>query len=349
MKNQFNKGVDVAVALFFFNRPEPLRKVFEVLRLVKPSKLFLVQDGARNFNITDNEKIKACREIVENVDWDCDVFRDYSDSNLSCDHRVFTGISWAFQYVESLVILEDDCVPSLSFFPFCAEILTKYKDDSRIHMISGMNYLDEFNGTQDSYFFSKVASGWGWATWKRTWVTASEQKNFDFLQEDSLKKMVSDNIKHCHLRIPSIKRFIETAVKYREENIRKNKVHSWEYAMGISQILNSSLVITPKKNLISNIGLTEDSTHAVNQLKKLDKRTQKLFFKKSFEIDFPLKHPKYVIRNFDYEKKHRKLVGSNRIVIFMRKVDSVLRRLYFSNSDERIELLSKYIRKIKKY
>ena len=340
------KNDDVGVVLIFFNRPKPLEIVFSALREAKVNKLFLIQDGARLDNDNDAANIKLCRDIVSQIDWECEVHRNFSDTNLSCDHRVFTGISWAFEYVDKLIILEDDCLPSQSFFPFCKELLNRYENDNRIHMISGMNYFDKFKDSPDSYFFSNTAAGWGWATWKRTWETATEQKDFDFLKENYIKKMVSDNIKYVHLKLPFIQNFTDTVIKYREKNIKNNKVNSWEYAMGIAQILNSSLIITPTENLVSNIGLTEDSTHTVNQLNKLNKQTQKLFFKKTFEIDFPLKHPKYIIRNFDYEKRHRKLVGSNKIVLFYRKGNSIFRRLYFSNNDERINMLSKFIKKV---
>ena len=101
------------VALIFFNRPETFKKVFAEVRKVKPTKLFLIQDGARND--TDKEKISKCREIAESVDWECDIVRDYSDVNLGCGMRPQSGITNAFKTVDRLIILEDDCVPCQSF------------------------------------------------------------------------------------------------------------------------------------------------------------------------------------------------------------------------------------------
>ena len=339
-----NSKTEVPVALFFFNRPQSLKKVFEAIRFSRPSKLFLIQDGARINNENDIQNIKACREIVERVDWECEVHKNFSKENMSCDHRIFTGISWAFQYVDRLVILEDDCLPSQSFLPFCKEVLDKYKDDLRINMISGMNYLDEFNETENSYFFSNTAAGWGWATWKRSWNIAVEEKNFDFLTDRLIKKMVSDCIKKSGLKINVIQGFISKAEKIRNKNLETLKVNSWEYAIGASMLLSSSMIITPKKNLISNIGLTEDSTHAVNSIKKLDKATQKLFFKKTYDLDFPLKHPKYVIRNFQYEKEHKRIVGSNSFINLLRRIESFGRRFYYSNVNERRDFITKLLK-----
>lgn len=347
MGNQLNiSGVDVPVALIFFNRPDPLRKVFEAIRSSRPSRLFLIQDGPRTENVHDVEGIQACREIVENVDWECSVFKNYSDVNLSCDHRVFSGISWAFEFVDRLVILEDDCVPSLSFLPFCAEILEKYKDDLRIHMISGMNYVDKFKGTDDSYFFSNVAAGWGWATWKRAWNLVIEQKNFDFLENKCTSKLVADYIKWIGTKVNGIDKFIITAKKIRTNNLETSKVNSWEYAVGAAMYLSSSTVITPRDNLISNIGLTNESTHAVNSIDKLSKATQKLFFKQTYELSFPLKHPEYVIRNIQYEKEHKKLVGGNTFILLFRKIEGITRRIYYSTSIERKNLICKAFKRI---
>ncbi|PKW20291.1 hypothetical protein [Flavobacterium lindanitolerans] len=337
-----NLNNSVGVALIFFNRPEPLEKVFNALRQSKPKNLFLIQDGPRLNNEKDVVGIKRCREIVQKVDWDCNVYENFSETNLSCDHRVFTGISWAFEYVDRLVILEDDCVPSNSFLPFCENVLEKYKDDRRIHMISGMNYVDEFKGTDDSYFFSNTAAGWGWATWKRSWNLVVEQKDFVFLENELTKKLITNYIAELGLKVNGVKNFIEIVENLRQKNLQTGKVNSWENALGIAMFLSSAMIITPQKNLVSNIGLTNESTHAVNSIKKLSKATQQLFFKKTYEINFPLKHPKYIVRNVEYEKLHRKIVGSNNFVLFGRRMESIIRRFIYSSNSERAALLKKF-------
>lgn len=338
--------VDVPVALIFFARPDVLNFTFEAIRTARPNKLFLIQDGSRENREDDIRNIEICQKIVSNIDWECAVYKNYSDVNLSCDHRVFTGISWAFEFVDKLVILEDDCVPSLSFLPFCAEILEKYKDDLRIHMICGMNYLDKFNGTDDSYFFSNVAAGWGWATWKRTWDLVIEQRNFDFLDNKWTSKLVADYIKGMGIKVNDIDKFIKKVKKIRANNIVTSKVNSWEYAVGAAMYLSSSMVITPRANLVSNIGLTNESTHAVNSIAKLSKATQKLFFKPTFKLDFPLKHPEYVIRNIQYEREHKKLIGENKFVLLFRKMEGIARRFYYSNNSERKNLILKAFQRI---
>ena len=45
--------IDVAVLLLFFARPEQTAKVFEQIKIARPSKLFLYQDGAREGRTDD--------------------------------------------------------------------------------------------------------------------------------------------------------------------------------------------------------------------------------------------------------------------------------------------------------
>ena len=155
-----------AVLILFFARPETLSQVFEQVRKAKPLKLFLYQDGPREGR-NDLEGIQKCREIVENIDWECEVHKWYQDKNVGCDPSEYLSQKWAFSYVDKCIILEDDDVPSLSFFPFCQELLDRYENDERISMIAGMNHEEVSTDVPYDYFFTTNVSIWGWATWKR--------------------------------------------------------------------------------------------------------------------------------------------------------------------------------------
>ena len=137
--------IDIPVAIIFFNRPDTLKKVFEAVRNARPSKLFLIQDGAREGRAEDAIKIAECRSVVADVDWECEVVRDYSDVNLGCGKRIYSGITNAFNTVDRIIIIEDDIVVTPDFFSFCIELLEKYKDDQRIHRISGMCHMGQYS------------------------------------------------------------------------------------------------------------------------------------------------------------------------------------------------------------
>lgn len=155
-------NTDIAVAMIFFNRPDTLKVVFESVRKARPSKLYLIQDGARANRPKDAENIAKCREVVSDIDWECEVIRDFSDVNLGCGRRIFSGLSNVFAHEEYAAIVEDDIVIGESFLPFCKEMCERYKNDQRIHMISGMNHLGIYELCPYDYFFSQGGGAiWG--------------------------------------------------------------------------------------------------------------------------------------------------------------------------------------------
>src|SRR3972149_5093970 len=128
-------GLKTPVAFLIFNRPDTTESVFREIAKAKPSKLLVVADGARPDRVGEAEKCASTRAIIERVDWDCEVLKNYSNVNLGCKRRVSSGLDWVFETVEEAIVLEDDCLPSPSFFPFCEELLERYRDDSRVMQI----------------------------------------------------------------------------------------------------------------------------------------------------------------------------------------------------------------------
>ncbi len=157
------------VAFIIFKRPDTTRKVFEEIRRAKPPKLLVIADGPRPNIVGEAEKCAAARAIIDSVDWECEVLKNYSDENLGCKQRVSSGLDWVFDNVEEAIILEDDCLPHPTFFRFCEELLEKYRGDERIMTIGGTNLLKNWKSDIQSYHCSNYFNCWGWATWKRVW------------------------------------------------------------------------------------------------------------------------------------------------------------------------------------
>lgn len=280
--------VDVPVLLIFFTRVEILSKTFEQVKLARPSKLFLYQDGPRDSNARDIENIQKCRSIVENIDWECEVFKYYQNKNMGVDPSEFIAQKWAFSHVDRCIVLEDDDVPAQSFFPFCAELLEKYKDDERINYICGLNHMEISTHVPYDYFFSTSGSITGWASWKR--VIDTWEDHYDFLDDEYTLKIAQQLPYYLGIE----KRTIISAQKKREEQIAY-----YETIFGVSQRLNSRLNIVPTRNMISNIGFGEDAAHTVS-FDELDENLKSIFYMKTYEIDFPIKHPKYVICDINH-------------------------------------------------
>ena len=314
--------VDVPVLLIFFNRPGKTKLVFESIRKARPSTLFLYQDGPRLGNPSDEEMISRCREIVNSIDWSCTVYHLYQKSNFGCDPSGYISRKWAFSIVEKCIILEDDCVPSISFFGLCKELLDKYEDDRRIYRISGQNILGSYSPYYGDYFFTKGGSIWGWATWKR--VIDEWDENYHFLEEPG----IIDTIKYTYKKsgVPA-KKFLKTCKKH-----KKTGVEYFESIFSSSRILGSGLTIVPSKNMISNIGLSDDAVHGKANIHLYPKRVQKVFGAELFEICSPIKHPKYILEDKKYEMRQARIMGWNFNIIqkAFAVLDEFIRKLLFA-------------------
>ena len=314
------KGFDTAVLMLFFIRDDTFSKVFEAVRAAKPKKLYLFQDGPRANKPDDMEKILKCRKICENIDWDCEVYRNYQEKNLGCDPSEFASISWAFETEEKLIILEDDDVPSKSFFYFCDELLDRYKDDNQVFMICGRNQLGETNYDNNSYFFAKADSIWGWATWKNRWQLCDYKHSF--LEDKNLVKKV---IKEAPTRYDG-KCFIDRCRKHRNM-ATDDYVPSYESPVKAAIYLNDMYSIVPRKNLIRNVGITGDSEHTAAGLENISKKQRSIYTIEANELDFPLTHPVEKKNNKKFLIQRLRLLGtSSAIRFFFRRVNGYLLR-----------------------
>jgi len=190
MRDKFVPPVPPITPVLFliFNRPNTTQKVFNAIRQAKPKQLFVAADGPRKGKEGEKEKYEQAREIIEQVDWNCEVRTLFREKNLGCKIAASSAIDWFFENVDEGIILEDDCLPSQSFFRFCQELLEYYRDDTRIMMISGNNFQFGKVRGEGSYYFSKYAHVWGWATWRRAWKHYDvNMKNFeDFLKSNQI-------------------------------------------------------------------------------------------------------------------------------------------------------------------
>ena len=283
--------IDIPVLMLFFNRPKQLEKVFEQVKIARPSKLYLFQDGAREGREDDLENVQKCREIVENIDWECEVHKNYQEKNNGCDPSEYLAQKWMFETEEMGIVLEDDDVPSQSFFPFCKELLEKYKDDERINIICAMNNTGVSKHISDSYLFTKKGSIWGWASWKR--VIDTWDGKYTWLDDKNAIEKIKSQMSKREFDL-----YIETA--------RKRRISGKEYyetILAASMYLNDRLNIVPKYNMMCNVGIAQETTHSVSDIRLMSKIARKLFYMKTYEIEFPLSHPKEIKRDYKFERE----------------------------------------------
>lgn len=306
---------DVNVLLIFFTRYDVFEKCFEAVRAVRPRRLLLWQDGPRENRPDDIENIEKCRKIAENIDWDCEVHRMYNDKNYGCDPSTFYSHKWAFSIVDKLIVLEDDIVATPDFFDFCKEMLDRYEFDERIARVCGMNQVKGFE-CEDSYFFSRIGSVWGWASWKR--VANTWDEDYSFLDDENAMRLMR-NYRTDKAYLP----YEKVCFSHRAEG-----VPHWETIQTYARYFNSQLNILPAKNLVKNIGLGADSTHSNTALECLPKQIRECFYCDTEPLEFPLKHPEYVIDNVEYREKLFRLTGKGHPLIKkILKIQSILLRI----------------------
>jgi hypothetical protein len=297
------------VVLLAYRRPEQTRRVFEAIRAAKPRDLFLVMDGPKPGDDDDHERVARTRAVVEEVDWECNVRRVYSSENLGLKSRVSSGLDAVFEEVESAIILEDDCLPSATFFPYASELLDRFSTDEKIGLITGSQRLRGRRLSEASYEFSRDVRIWGWATWARTWRNFRESGDL--------------NAQWTAQEARALGKYFAPGPRRRSMVSMMSKsttLDSWALPFAIHCVKRGYLNPVPAVNLIDNIGLGEGSTHTgleswVAQVPRAD-------------LGFPLTHPEILEYGGKIDELESSLDAKEFIFFPLRHPFEVARRLW---------------------
>lgn len=276
---------EVPVVLVIFNRPDLTARVLAVLKDVRPARLFVIADGPRNAE--ESQLCAETRKLIDSVDWGCEVIKNFADENLGSGTRIATGLDWVFSQVEEAIILEDDCLPSNSFFVFCRELLSYYRNDARVMHIGGTNlfnlpWLERLPDDYPfSYFFSRIPTCWGWATWRRAW------KYFDFCLGGWPEYSQSGYL-GCALCDSNFREKWKTNL----DGVYGGRQDIWDYQWVYACLSQNGLSIVPKYNLVSNYGFRADATHT-----KWENSPAACLETKEIEI---IVHPPFIAANLEY-------------------------------------------------
>jgi hypothetical protein len=241
---------ETPVLFLVYNRPYHTTVVFDTIKKLKPKYLYISADGPnpkKEFDQVNCDKVKS---IFNSIDWDCELKTLFRKENLGCRVAVSSAIDWFFNNIDKGIIIEDDILPDITFFGFCEQLLKFYEFDVSVMQISGTNVEKVWKSNKNDYFFSMFGGIWGWATWKRAW----EKYNVDIpdwsnneVQEILNNKWFGD------------KEFQERKKIY--DKIYNNQIDTWDYQWTFYKLLNNGFSVVPSKNLISNIGFSEDALH----------------------------------------------------------------------------------------
>ncbi|MFA6989729.1 MAG: hypothetical protein WC197_06640 [Candidatus Gastranaerophilaceae bacterium] len=284
------------------HNPEYTQKTFDAIKKIKPKSLFVFSNAP---NIKIKAEVKNCqisRNIINQVDWDCDLKTVFRKEKIDHKNFIYDSINSFFKNVKEGLILEDCYEPSESFFPFCQELLEKYRDDKRIMHISGSNYQDGINRSNGSYYFSKDINPCGWATWRQEWnQCAINIENYKvFLKTGEIKNIFSHNAEQFYW----LQKFEQTYL---------GTTDSFEYQWRFTVLSNNALAVIPNNNLINNLKnpqlnktqkeSTSEIKHPWNVLCNVD--ADFYTFKNVYGIDYS--HFNF-IKNFILSKKFRKMI-----------------------------------------
>lgn len=292
---------ETAVVFCVFNRIDTTKKVFEKIREAKPPRLYIVSDAARDHVAGEKETVANVRNYIEqHIDWECQVFKNYAPANMGCGRRISSGISWVFETEEQAIILEDDCVPTQSFFRYCQEMLNYYKSDERIMMISGNNPFAKCYKSEEDYLFSKVPFIWGWATWRRAWKLYDY--NLATLPDNRKNKLFKD--------IFPQKAYWVYMAEF--ESLYKHEFDTWDYQLMYAGILHDKLNIVPVESHVFNIGFYEESTHTSKSPKWLIQDVQ--------EAHFPIKHRKEIRWDEQFDKQYFITANKHGVIVRLKQL-----------------------------
>ena len=271
------------VLFLIFRRPETTKRVFEEIRRARPARLYIAADGPRDSKPGEHEKCAEARRIATAVDWDCEVRTLFRDQNLGLGRGISSAINWFFQHESEGIILEDDCLPSPSFFGFCAEMLEKFRDDTRIMEIGGNNFEPpRLRDDEYSYYFSNLAYIWGWATWRRAWqLNDFEMRHYNEVKN---KKYLDGHFSSIYER--HFFQYVFDRIYHDDGKISPKNV--WSYQWQFACRIHSGLVVVPNCNLVVNLGIGSDATNTTSQNGIGNDLARE-------EMEFPLKHPEFVM------------------------------------------------------
>lgn len=267
------------VLFLVFNRPEFTRITLERICKAAPTKLYVAADGPRAHVAEEAQICSTVRNLIaDGINWPCEVSYLYRENNLGCGKAVKEAIDWFFSFEESGIILEDDCLPADSFFPFCEEMLDKYKDNPQVFHIAGSNFQYGKKRGNASYYFSSCIHVWGWATWRRAW----QHYDTDMREYEMLKRS------HPLMNILPWSQFDE---------VYQGLIDTWDMQWFYTCLNYRALSVIPNQNLIRNIGFgSQGATHT--DFREPD------YIKKSVlsEMNFPLKHPRKLRSDSDADR-----------------------------------------------
>lgn len=308
--------LNTPILLITFNRPTHTRKVLERIVEAKPKDLYVFRDHWRENRSGEQEMCEQVTQLIKDCrskNADCTIHTFFPDHNLGCGPGPMTALNWFFSKNEMGIILEDDAVPHPDFFPYCEELLTRYKDDESVRAIGSMN-VDTHTWGDGSYYFSMMNRNLcAWATWRRAW------NDFDLYLRDIQWQTLDKALLRYNCGFYE-REFWLDRLKEAQKDGQGGK--SWDMQFFMSIWLHGGKGIIPNVNLSSNIGTVGDATHQMMEGNIIDNVPTKPIL--------PLIHPSSTNIQIEADREfHRRYFEpqKNSFMRFFAKVNKRIKRI----------------------
>lgn len=320
---------DIPVVLLLFKRGDAAIQIISRLKEAGVSKLYLMADQGRNEE--EIKQVSQARKMVESaIDWDCEVVKNYAETNRGVYGNIAMGAKWVFEREECAIFLEDDNLPETSFFPFCKEMLERYKDDNRVLWICGTNYLGKYTPENNaSYMFTKHMLPCGWASWSNKFLRYYDGEAQLLNDPDLEKRFIADFPTRDMSEV-----YMRPLRNYRQGLKNGKQPGSWDYQMCLSVRAQHMYGISPVCNQIKNIGVDAFSEHGGNSLTKI--MTKRFCGMDSYPLEFPLHHPTGMMADLTYEHLTDRIVTPPLSKRIRHKVGRVVKKMFGKAPDERL-------------
>lgn len=268
------------VLILIFNRPEKTKQLIRALEKVKPKYLYISADGPRPARPDEIALCEEARKAAQQVSWNCEIKTRFLEQNAGCKQAVSSGISWFFEQEQEGIILEDDCIPTPSFFSFAERMLSVFRTDSRVLQINGSMFLGEssLQSLSEGAYLSRIPHVWGWATWRRAWsLYDGDMSDLGrVIQAHHLRSLFS---RRAHARFWE-RLFI---------HVKEKQIDSWAIPWAYSVMSQRGLCVAPRANLVQNIGFDAEATHTSQARQSITPTTKELVLEEQAVLHAPLR------------------------------------------------------------
>ena len=240
------------ILILGFKRPENVIEIIEAIRPESPRKVYFAVDGPRANKPLDFLEVAKTQSAIHSIDWDCDVYTRFRETNLGLRRAIPDAVSWVLMNEDRLIVIEDDAIPGPQVLQFMSSQLNEFKDDNSVFHVSGYNLVpvNELTNPESTIRISRYPESYLWGSWSRAWK---------YYRDD----------------LSGSKEFIKSSdLNYKEKIIWRlnfkmaelDLIHTWAYRWIYSMWINEGKCISPNRNLTNYVGQV-DGTHTKRKTK----------------------------------------------------------------------------------